>query len=101
MDSPSIHDAVAILINKADQLNQSGQPRLAVEMLSKGIEHAPQDQTLHYALAEILIQNEHYQDALSALAIIVLALVIYVGFKAYRRREGIDINKIYEEIPVE
>lgn len=31
----------------------------------------------------------------------LLALVIYVGFKIYRKREGIDINKIYEEIPVE
>ena len=31
----------------------------------------------------------------------LLALAIYVGFKLYRRREGIDINKIYEEIPVE
>jgi APA family basic amino acid/polyamine antiporter len=35
------------------------------------------------------------------LAMYVLALVIYLGFKAYRRRQGIDINKIYEEIPVE
>ena len=34
-------------------------------------------------------------------AMYILALVIYVGFKLYRRREGIDINKIYEEIPVE
>jgi amino acid transporter len=35
------------------------------------------------------------------LAMYLLALAIYVGFKWYRRREGIDINKIYEEIPVE
>ncbi len=34
-------------------------------------------------------------------AMYLLALLIYVGFKWYRRREGIDINKIYEEIPVE
>jgi amino acid transporter len=34
-------------------------------------------------------------------AMYVLALVIYLGFKFYRRREGIDINKIYDEIPVE
>ncbi len=34
-------------------------------------------------------------------AMYLLALVIYVGFKAYRRRQGIDINKIYDEIPVE
>jgi APA family basic amino acid/polyamine antiporter len=35
------------------------------------------------------------------LGMYVLALAIYVGFKWYRRREGIDISKIYEEIPVE
>jgi hypothetical protein len=35
------------------------------------------------------------------LAMYLLALVIYLGFKAYRRRQGININKIYEEIPVE
>jgi basic amino acid/polyamine antiporter, APA family len=34
-------------------------------------------------------------------AMYVLALAIYVGFKIYRKREGIDINKIYDEIPVE
>jgi tetratricopeptide (TPR) repeat protein len=67
MDFPSIHNTLQILIEKADQLNQSGQPQLAVEMLSKGIEHAPHDRALHDVLAEILIQNEHYQDALGAL----------------------------------
>jgi amino acid transporter len=35
------------------------------------------------------------------LSMYVLALIIYVGFKWWRKREGIDINKIYEEIPVE
>jgi APA family basic amino acid/polyamine antiporter len=35
------------------------------------------------------------------LAMYLLALVIYLGFKWWRRREGIDIDKIYEEIPVE
>ena len=35
------------------------------------------------------------------LAMYLLALIIYVGFKWWRKREGIDINKIYEEIPVE
>ena len=35
------------------------------------------------------------------LGMYLLALVIYVGFRAYRKREGIDIDKIYEEIPVE
>jgi basic amino acid/polyamine antiporter, APA family len=35
------------------------------------------------------------------LSMYLLALAIYLGFKAYRKRQGIDINKIYEEIPVE
>jgi APA family basic amino acid/polyamine antiporter len=35
------------------------------------------------------------------LGMYLLALIIYGGFKWYRKREGIDINKIYEEIPVE
>jgi hypothetical protein len=35
------------------------------------------------------------------LSMYLLALLIYVGFKWYRKREGIDIDKIYEEIPVE
>jgi len=35
------------------------------------------------------------------LAMYLLALIIYVGFRWYRRREGIDIDKIYAEIPVE
>ena len=35
------------------------------------------------------------------LAMYLLALVIYVGFKMYRKSQGINIDKIYEEIPVE
>ena len=31
----------------------------------------------------------------------LLALGIYVGFKVYRKRNGIDIDKVYKEIPVE
>jgi len=34
-------------------------------------------------------------------AMYVLALVIYFGFRIYRTRQGIDVKKIYEEIPVE
>jgi hypothetical protein len=30
-----------------------------------------------------------------------LALAIYVGFSWYRRSQGIDVNKVYQEIPVE
>lgn len=35
------------------------------------------------------------------LAMYVIALAIFVGFRYYRRRQGINIDKIYEEIPVE
>jgi hypothetical protein len=35
------------------------------------------------------------------LANYVLAAVIYFGFRAARKREGIDLNKIHSEIPVE
>jgi hypothetical protein len=31
----------------------------------------------------------------------VLAAAIFFGFSAYRRRQGIDIDKVYKEIPVE
>lgn len=31
----------------------------------------------------------------------LLALLIYVGFRVYRKRQGINVNKIYDEIPVE
>jgi len=30
-----------------------------------------------------------------------LAAAIYFGFNAYRRKQGIDVDKIYKEIPVE
>jgi basic amino acid/polyamine antiporter, APA family len=35
------------------------------------------------------------------LVMYLLALAIYLGFKAYRKKEGIDISKVHEEIPVE
>jgi hypothetical protein len=31
----------------------------------------------------------------------VVAAAIYFGFSAYRRKQGIDVDKIYKEIPVE
>jgi amino acid transporter len=34
-------------------------------------------------------------------AMYVLALVIYAGFRVYRTRQGINVSKIYAEIPVE
>jgi hypothetical protein len=31
----------------------------------------------------------------------VLAALIYFGFRAYRKRTGIDLDKVQAEIPVE
>jgi hypothetical protein len=45
-----------------------------------------------------------WQNKTSMLFMIImyaLAAVIYFGFSAYRRRQGIDIDKVYKEIPVE
>jgi hypothetical protein len=30
-----------------------------------------------------------------------IAVVLYFGFKAYRKKQGFDMAKIYAEIPVE
>ena len=45
-----------------------------------------------------------WQNSTSMVFMIVmyaLAAAIYFGFSAYRRRQGIDVNKVYKEIPVE
>jgi APA family basic amino acid/polyamine antiporter len=45
-----------------------------------------------------------WQNATSMLFMIImyaLAAVIYFGFSAYRRGQGIDVDKVYKEIPVE
>jgi APA family basic amino acid/polyamine antiporter len=45
-----------------------------------------------------------WQNATSMLFMIVmyvLAAVIYFGFSAYRKGQGIDVDKVYKEIPVE
>jgi len=34
-------------------------------------------------------------------AMYLLALAIYIGFRIYRKGQGIDVSKIYDEIPVE
>ena len=31
----------------------------------------------------------------------VVAAAIYFGFSAYRRRQGVNIDKVYKQIPVE
>jgi amino acid transporter len=45
-----------------------------------------------------------WQNSTSMLFMLImygLAAVIYFGFSAYRRRQGIDVDKVYKEIPVE
>ena len=34
-------------------------------------------------------------------AMYLLALAIYIGFRIYRKRQGIDVEKVYKAIPVE
>jgi len=45
-----------------------------------------------------------WQNSTSMVFMIImygLAAGIYFGFSAYRKRQGIDVNKVYKEIPVE
>jgi hypothetical protein len=35
------------------------------------------------------------------LGLYVIAIVLYFGFKAYRKKQGFDMDKIYTTIPVE
>jgi amino acid transporter len=45
-----------------------------------------------------------WQNSTSMLFMIImyaLAAAIYFGFSAYRRKQGIDVDKVYKEIPVE
>ncbi|RPI47185.1 MAG: hypothetical protein EHM56_14930 [Chloroflexi bacterium] len=44
---------------------------------------------------------QNWSSVIYMLSMYLLALFIYLGFKAYRKRQGINIDKIYEEIPVE
>jgi hypothetical protein len=45
-----------------------------------------------------------WQNSTSMVFMIImyaLAAAIYFGFSAFRKRQGIDVNKVYKEIPVE
>lgn len=45
-----------------------------------------------------------WQNSTSMLFMIImyaLAAVIFLGFSSYRKRQGIDVDKVYKEIPVE
>ncbi|MDA8239464.1 MAG: glycosyltransferase [Nitrospiraceae bacterium] len=52
---------------KADELRLRGDIGKAVEKYAEGIGHAPDDRALYYALAEMLIEEKRFQDALDAL----------------------------------
>jgi len=47
------------------------------------------------------ISYRNTSSVIYMLAMYILAAVLYFGFKAYRKRQGIDIDKVYKEIPVE
>ena len=53
-------------IDKADKLNQRGQLNKSIGMLIEGIKYAPEDKALYYPLAEMLLDDKHYKDALEA-----------------------------------
>jgi tetratricopeptide (TPR) repeat protein len=55
------------LIGKADQMYQSGLCDASVDLLLTGIKQYPGERSLYYALAEILIDSEQYQNALDIL----------------------------------
>jgi hypothetical protein len=58
--------------------------------------HVPPFDFAYYAIG--------WKNATSMLYMIgnyALAAIIYFGFSAYRRRQGIDVNKVYQSIPVE
>jgi hypothetical protein len=45
-----------------------------------------------------------WQNTASMLFLLIsygLAAAIFYGFNAYRRNQGIDVEKVYKEIPVE
>ena len=45
-----------------------------------------------------------WQNSTSMIFMVImyaLAAAIYFGFSAYRKRQGIDVNKVYQNIPVE
>jgi len=56
------------IIKTADELNQRGRPEAAAEILRKCIEQAPHEPDFYYALIEILIESEAYQQALQVVA---------------------------------
>jgi glycosyltransferase involved in cell wall biosynthesis len=55
-------------IDKAEALYQKGVLDQAIAMLIEGIRYAPEEKGLYYHLAEILLDNKLYKDALDAVS---------------------------------
>ncbi len=55
------------ILTVANELNQKGQKAKAVDVLRKGIKDFPDDKRIYYTLADILIENEKFSDALEML----------------------------------
>jgi len=53
-------------ISKADGLNQRGQLDKAVATMIEGVKYAPEEKALYYHLAEMLMDEKLYKDALDA-----------------------------------
>ncbi len=54
-------------IDKADKLSQSGNLDKAIGMLIEGIKYAPNEKAIYYRLAEMLLDEKLYKDALEAI----------------------------------
>ncbi|MDB4264705.1 tetratricopeptide repeat protein [bacterium] len=57
-----------IEMDKADTLYQQGECDAAIDLLLKTVARHPRDNNLYYQIAELLIDSQHYQDALDVLA---------------------------------
>jgi amino acid transporter len=56
--------------------------------------------TYEWASNSVYGVNNPY-SVVMMLVLYVIAIVLYFGFKAYRKKQGFDMNKIYSVIPVE
>ena len=67
VDSPLGKKVAAFnFIEKADKLQQRGQLDKAIAMLIEGIKYAPEEKDIYYNLAEMLLDEKQYKDALEA-----------------------------------
>jgi choline kinase/GT2 family glycosyltransferase/predicted Zn-dependent protease len=92
-----------ILLNaleKADMLNQKGMFKQSVDMLMEGIKRCPESKEGYYRLAEILIENKSFSDAIEALS--VMPETIEPDDKKYTLlgfcKEGLELNDEAEDL---